>query len=389
MAKQKEDCPIVNSIRNGDIKNVLKYIAQKKSVNKQEEETGSTALQLAVTKRDINLVKLLMCAGARDTVNQPNFQKLSPMKTVASFGDVEMLELLLIGGGRVYIKSEKTWLRTTVKVNEDVGMKNLLQFAEKIHSLKKGSSSKQDWEQLNEFHQLIFTIGQGKILKLREMILNGSADVNYRPFTQAPTSLHFAVESENLQVLKMILISVKESLINMVDNSGNSPLFLAIRKNNPHMVELLVIAGATVNLADSTGRTPLEYTIDHCNSEVAKILVLAGANIESRGIQGHTALHLAAKFNDTSLLVDLLRRGVPVDVRDNMELTPLHYAIKFCFGASHYELIEKLLENYADLNALDSEGRTPENYFDQGPVSDQIKELFAFHKMLRQHRKSV
>lgn len=141
-----------------------------------------------------------------------------------------------------------------------------------------------------------------------------------------------------------------------------------------------------MTIPDKQDKRPLQYAIDQCSADVAKILVLGGADVMSVGTQGHTALHLAAKYHDSELLVDVMIRGVHPDTRDHQKRTALHYATIHGIGDSHHDVVEKLLENLADMAPEDIQGRKPESYVDPGPHGDDIREIFARHRVMRKHK---
>ena len=67
----------------------------------------------------------------------------------------------------------------------------------------------------------------------------------------------------------------------------------------------------------------------------------------------------------------LLRSGTfPVDVRDDNDKTPLHYAA--LNGAD--EVFQLLVDNKADLDALDGVGATPLHFAVRGVLSQPARE---------------
>ena len=56
------------------------------------------------------------------------------------------------------------------------------------------------------------------------------------------------------------------SIVNLKDESENTPLHLAVRHNNKESVELLCKYGANVNLKDESENTPLHLAVTFKNN---------------------------------------------------------------------------------------------------------------------------
>jgi len=92
-------------------------------------------------------------------------------------------------------------------------------------------------------------------------------------------------------------------------------------------VRLLIGAGADVNLADRFGTTPLTYAVMSKNDDAAERLLAAGADPNARNCRGFTALHAATlRGYVPPLLQVLLDNGANRDARDDQGKTPLDYA---------------------------------------------------------------
>lgn len=113
------------------------------------------------------------------------------------------------------------------------------------------------------------------------------------------------------------------------DNNHPSSLGVAVTMNHVGIVKRLIDAGTDVNArATSTGRTPLHVAASYSRVEMAQTLLDAGA-----------------KINATS---------------DTMQ-TPLHCAQRFSYRDTdkNLQLVRLLLENGADPDAKDANGKTP------------------------------
>ena len=75
--------------------------------------------------------------------------------------------------------------------------------------------------------------------------------------------------------------------------------------------------------------------------------------------RGETDLHIAAAWNLPMLIISLLNQGADINAQDNDGKTPLHTAVSTIFGGREREAIEMLLNQGADANMRDNDGDAP------------------------------
>jgi ankyrin repeat protein len=168
------------------------------------------------------------------------------------------------------------------------------------------------------------------------------------------------------------------------DYDGGTPLWAAIRHNNPEMAELLLKMGANPNLKDSYDSTPLMTAILWANIrylpenfsergrehaiEIFNILLKYNADVNYNGTYGGssgiTALGASVNVADYELSLiltkTLLDAGAEVNPkREPGEMTPLFWALTNVFTRweesghdNRAELIKMLLDAGADPNAV-------------------------------------
>jgi ankyrin repeat protein len=139
---------------------------------------------------------------------------------------------------------------------------------------------------------------------------------------------------------------------NIKDNSGYTPLHLALRNNQQEMAQLLIAKGADVNAQDNYGYTPLHLAR---SQEMAQLLIAKGADVNAKNKNGETPLHLALKNNKQEVAQLLIAKGAVVNAKDNNGSTPLYWALY----NNQPELVQLLIAKGADVNAKDQYGRTP------------------------------
>ena len=139
-------------------------------------------------------------------------------------------------------------------------------------------------------------------------------------------SLHWAVEQEHLDVIKLLLN--RKADVNLKGSLQQTPLHYTTQNQNPNIAELLIAAGADVSATDYYGRTPLH----RCKSQaVAKVLIATGANVNAKDYNGYTPLHWAGtprEIVDKATIEYLLSHGADTNSKDNTGLTPRQLAMK-------------------------------------------------------------
>jgi ankyrin repeat protein len=106
-------------------------------------------------------------------------------------------------------------------------------------------------------------------------------------FLEKETPLHLAVRKNNLELVKLFLNNGADPnchiiTTNIVDDlyeehenldDGNTALHEAVCLNNTEIVKLLLLHGAKVNLANACKKIPLDFAFDGTNREIIKMLL--------------------------------------------------------------------------------------------------------------------
>jgi len=79
-----------------------------------------------------------------------------------------------------------------------------------------------------------------------------------------------AVINGNFDKVKTLLSSGAN--INIADNNGSTPLYIASKKGHINIVETLLSSGANINLADKEGKTALQIAKEKKKTEIIKLL---------------------------------------------------------------------------------------------------------------------
>lgn len=199
-------------------------------------------------------------------------------------------------------------------------------------------------------------------------LVEGGADINVRN-GKGFTLLHQAIVEEDSRTAIYLLDHGAD--MDALTEAGETPLQLAIHCRLGLVVEALCVRGVDMSRLDANGVPPLWAALDSGQEEVASILVRNGADADcwGPGPDGclQTLLHKAIDENKEVLATFLIRSGCDVEsprragpAGEGADLaadkqTPLH----LCCTWGLTEVIQTLLEHGANINAKDSEGKTP------------------------------
>ncbi|KAI2734442.1 hypothetical protein DTO013E5_9989 [Penicillium roqueforti] len=163
------------------------------------------------------------------------------------------------------------------------------------------------------------------------------------------TALHWATRNEQISTVELLL--QHGSSLNLVDKEGKGAIHHAINKGEARLLRVIGDNGANLELADNRGQTPLLNAVETMAVEATQILLEMGAEVGALNLMKQNVLHLAALGgrDDALQVITLLFShhdypGPGVSDLDNM--TPLHYAV----AKGHQKLAKLLLQNGADIN---------------------------------------
>jgi ankyrin repeat protein len=106
-----------------------------------------------------------------------------------------------------------------------------------------------------------------------ELLLNYGADINIRDGTgRSPLAVAAFCGCNDVVDFLLVLSSSSSSLMNVVDDNGCTPLWLAARTGNLSMVKRLVDAGADASIKSNDEMAPLDVAIKFKKERVVEFL---------------------------------------------------------------------------------------------------------------------
>lgn len=195
-------------------------------------------------------------------------------------------------------------------------------------------------------------IKRGDIKKLKNQL--HLADVNFKDQNKR-TPVHIAVESDNVDILQLLLAANpnKESK----DKDGMTPLNLAAELGREEACEILLNSGADKEGKNNNGRTPLYTAALNDHVDVCKLLLDNGANKDEKNKVGWTPLNVAASRGHWKVCRLLLSCGADKDSRNDDGRSPLILAA----GEGHTEVCRLLISSGAKKDAKNDNGYTALN----------------------------
>ena len=161
-----------------------------------------------------------------------------------------------------------------------------------------------------------------KILELR-VDISKVKEEGYLGFTL----LLLAIDKCNLEIVKLLLKHNADP--NHLNNDGDTPLYLAVSKGHIEIVKELLNNGAEVNRR-ALGFTPFSNAMISNQINIAKILLKYGANVDAiiapHWFGGRTSLHDAASEGNLKNVEFLLENNANINAVDDNKCTPLHLA---------------------------------------------------------------
>lgn len=319
----------------------------KKGIDLEQKEQGIfTPLMIAVRRGNLEIVRILLQAGA--LVNQESQWLLERSK----YKEKTEILLELVKAGidinQKLIDSEgETILMKAVCDGNMPLVKALIENGANVNIVSD-----------NGYYALVHAAEQGyqeifdyllpyTVLELREEAEQAlRKGIIYRQRLNDKLTENFT-EAAALNDLQGVINAINNKVnINAFDSEGFTALYLAAGNHHPSIVHTLLKAGANLELGrEDDGETPLinsasdtyliyprrGYSLDTIQVrqlEVIKTLLKAGANVNAKTIEGWNALEAAANANNVKIVKILLSAGANVNTRDEWGDTALSRAMR-------------------------------------------------------------
>ena len=206
---------------------------------------------------------------------------------------------------------------------------------------------------------------------VEELIVAG-ADVNKPNSFTKDTALIRALYNGYPDIAKRLVYS--GASLNVTNNYGHSPLFIALEKKYPELIDLFLISGVRLGLNN-------EYLFRSSGTKnhLGVLTMLKGGidpNIKNE--KGNTPLIISASLGDLPSVKTLLAYRADLNAANNDGNTPLIYAARY----NHPKIVRELLRPQTmqapvDLNYQNKNGETALYWAASKGYTDIVKRLLA------------
>ena len=138
-------------------------------------------------------------------------------------------------------------------------------------------------------------------------------------------------------------------------------LLEACRRGNFRRAFLAIEEGADIDTRDETGVSPLIMAIGSGQKDLAITLIEKGSDVNlgaiggGKTIKGYTPLLSACENGDREMVNLLLAKGAKMNVADESGRSPLYISLT----GSHFGICDLLVQKGVDINFKDQDGNTP------------------------------
>ncbi|XP_071572549.1 uncharacterized protein [Temnothorax nylanderi] len=287
---------------------IVEILLEKTYVD-MKDPANADLLHWAAGRGHTDVVNALIARGA--DVDAITYDNLTPLCFAAQEGYEEIVEILIAGGANVNVKSTEnvTPLHLAAVNGHDNVVKVLLDNKANIN-VKNNDDRTPDELAVARGHLQVIKL----LMQYKKIDIVSKRNDDY-------TILHIASEESNLEMIKYLVD--KGSDVNAKNIFGSKSIHIAAREGYKDTVEFFLSKGLSINDPGISNQTLLHYAAIKVNLEVAKYLISQGADVNAKDANGLTPMHVAANFGYRNFIEVLLKNGAVYNAVDNSSTRPL------------------------------------------------------------------
>lgn len=299
---------------------------------------GGTLLHYAASDASLKVIEFLL---ARDLeIDARSLNKETPLEWGMYRGQVDVIDLLVQHGAKVKNIFD-------IWGNSVLTAAILANNTECIHALiKRGADVNEvNSEGRTPLHTAVSPANERITLKMVQLLIELGADVNAVK-KDGVSVLMWAVKYGTPEIVRCLL-EKGASVDPTVSNPKYSVLHNALSTNNVEIIDLIIDIATVCDFKDESGKTPLLLAVEKGNLNSIKKLISKKVSIHSvDGYFGKTPLHQAALCGYDDIAAYLLTMGADLDAKDKENRTSLFYAEQY----GHSKTYDILNHQHAEKN---------------------------------------
>ena len=318
---------------------IVTHLIQEGHDFESADNVGAAALSWAATKGHIQTMETLLAAGA--DITHTDVVGRTPLIEAAANGHSEAVETLINSGAD--LESQTVHGSTALYFAVQSTNKSTV-----ILLLDKGA----DIGTKSGIFEAAFRTGDSAMI---ELIKKNSIQSRKRSDIKSALLVYMKFQRfPKIAIVETLLGQGADLMYS--SESGETPLYLAVRWGSAEVVNLMLEHGASPNAKAENGMTPLHWAPFKGSLEIVELLLRKNAAVTAQNNEGDTVLHSCLHHTpNTDIVHYLLRQGAPIDVANSRGRTALHEAARRGFG----DIVGILIDHGADVNVKDKQGRTP------------------------------
>lgn len=252
-----------------------------------------TAIHLAVAGRHLKVAKQLIDAGA-DVNELPGQGSDTPLQAAVRTGDMDVLELLLAAGAAVDAAEIRPygWSNTALSIAAET---NNSQLVAKFLSMLSPSDARQTASAA--LQKAVQNHHAAVVRQLLQVHLDVNIHVPHRV-----TLLQESAANGDDEILELLLAEKADVNLNPTNGRWNTALQFASEQGSLNAVKLLLAAGAEVNVTESSTAPPLLLAARHGHIQVFEHLLIAGADVHAKTYRCETLQQVAEESEDAEMV---------------------------------------------------------------------------------------
>jgi uncharacterized protein len=266
---------LIDAVEKGDKATVRSLLADKTTDVNALRADGSSALEWAVDRDDVEMVDLLL--GAKADVTITNRYGVVPLSKAAENGNAAILERLLNAGAdpNFVPPSGETALMAAARNGKAVAVKTLLVHGANVKAVDSRGQTPIMWAAARDNADAI------------RMLVEFGGDVNVRTNHPAPDNVPKLLEAAKQGKIKEPEVF---GVFGSPPPTGFTAFLFAVRAGSISATKALLEAGANVNDSLADGETALMVACFNAHWQLADFLLDKGAN-PNLATAGWNALH--------------------------------------------------------------------------------------------------